>query len=49
MDYFSKNYPDVIFLVEIKDKRNAVIDRVYEVTKAAGMLDRILVICTAIP
>ena len=46
VDYFSKNYPKVIFLVEIKDKRNAVIDRVYEVTKAAGMLDRILVICT---
>lgn len=46
MDYFSKNYPDVVFLVEIKDKRNAVIDKVYEVTKAAGMLDRILIICT---
>jgi glycerophosphoryl diester phosphodiesterase len=46
VDYFSKNYPDVVFLVEIKDKRNAVIDKVYEVTKAAGMLDRILIICT---
>ena len=46
VDYFSKNYTDVVFLVEIKDKRNAVIDRVYEVTKAAGMLDRILIICT---
>lgn len=46
VDYFSKNYTDVIFLVEIKDKRNEVIDRVYEVTKAAGMLDRILIICT---
>ncbi len=46
MEYFSKNYPDVCFLVEIKDKRNEVIDRVYEVTKAAGMLDRILIICT---
>lgn len=46
VDYFSKNYTDVVFLVEIKDKRNAVIDKVYEVTKAAGMLDRILIICT---
>lgn len=46
VDYFSKNYTDVVFLVEIKDKRNEVIDRVYEVTKAAGMLDRILIICT---
>ena len=47
MDYFSKNYPDITFLVEIKDKRNEVIDRVYEVTKSAGMLDRILIICTS--
>ena len=46
VDYFSKNYTDVVFLVEIKDKRNEVIDKVYEVTKAAGMLDRILIICT---
>ena len=46
VDYFSKNYTDVIFLVEIKDKRNAVIDKIYEVTKAAGMFDRILIICT---
>lgn len=46
VDYFSKNYTDVVFTVEIKDKRNAVIDKVYEVTKAAGMLDRILIICT---
>ncbi len=46
IDYFSKNYTDVVFLVEIKDKRNEVIDKVYEVTKAAGMLDRILIICT---
>ncbi len=46
VDYFSKNYTDIIFLVEIKDKRNEVIDKVYEVTKAAGMLDRILIICT---
>lgn len=46
VEYFSKNYTDVNFLVEIKDKRNAVIDKVYEVTKAAGMLDRILIICT---
>ncbi len=46
VDYFSKNYTDVVFLVEIKDKRNEVIDRVVEVTRAAGMLDRILIICT---
>ena len=46
VEYFSKNYTDVVFLVEIKDKRNQVIDKVYEVTKAAGMLDRILIICT---
>lgn len=46
VDYFSKNYTDVVFLVEIKDKRNEVIDKVYEVTKSAGMLDRILIICT---
>ena len=45
VDYFSKNYTDIVFTVEIKDKRNEVIDRVYEVTKAAGMLDRILIIC----
>ena len=46
VEYFSKNYTDVVFLVEIKDKRNEVIDKVYEVTRAAGMLDRILIICT---
>ncbi|MBQ4141074.1 MAG: hypothetical protein IJD70_07025 [Clostridia bacterium] len=46
VDYFSKNYTDVVFTVEIKDKRNEVIDKVVEVTKAAGMLDRILIICT---
>ena len=46
VEYFSKNYTDVVFTVEIKDKRKEVIDRVYEVTKAAGMLDRILIICT---
>lgn len=46
VDYFSKNHTDVVFLVEIKDKRNEVIDKVVEVTKAAGMLDRILIICT---
>lgn len=45
VDYFSKNYTDIVFTVEIKDKRNEVIDRVYEVTKAAGMLDRIIIIC----
>ncbi len=46
VEYFSKNYTDVVFTVEIKDKRNAVIDKVYEVTKSAEMLDRILIICT---
>ncbi len=43
-DYFSKNYTDTVIHVEIKDKRNAVVDKVVELAKSAGMLDRILVI-----
>ncbi|MBR5632343.1 MAG: glycerophosphodiester phosphodiesterase family protein, partial [Clostridia bacterium] len=46
MDYFSKNYKDLIFIVEIKDRRNEVIDRVMELTREYGMEDRILIICT---
>lgn len=43
-DYFSKNYTDTVIHVEIKDKRNAVVDKVVELAKATDMLDRILVI-----
>lgn len=45
MDYFSKNYTDMVFIVEIKDKRNEVVDKVMEITRQYGMEDRILIIC----
>lgn len=45
MDYFSKNYTDMIFIVEVKDKRNEVVDKIMEITKQYGMEDRILIIC----
>ena len=46
MEYFSKNYKDLVFIVEIKDRRNEVIDLVMKQTKEYGMEDRILIICT---
>ena len=45
-EYFSANYTDMIIHVEIKDKRNAVVDKVVELAKQYGMLDRILIICS---
>lgn len=45
MDYFSKNYTDMVFIVEIKDKRNEVVDKVVELTRRYGMESRVLIIC----
>lgn len=45
MDYFSKNYTDMVFIVEIKDKRNEVVDKVVELTRQYGMESRVLIIC----
>lgn len=45
MDYFSKNYTDMVFIVEIKDKRNEVVDKVVEQTRQYGMEGRVLIIC----
>ena len=45
MEYFSKNYTDMVFIVEIKDKRNEVVDLIVEQTKKYGMEGRVLIIC----
>ncbi len=45
MEYFSKNYTDMVFIVEIKDKRNEVVDLIMEQTRQYGMEGRILIIC----
>lgn len=45
MEHFSKDGSNVVFTVEIKDKRNAVIDKVIEITDKYGMRDRVIIIC----
>lgn len=45
MDYFSKNHTDMVFIVEIKDKRTEVVDRIVELTRQYGMEGRVLIIC----
>lgn len=44
MAYFAANHTNMIFTVEIKDQRPAVVDRLVEVTREYGMLDRTLFI-----
>ena len=43
--YFSQHYTDKIIHVEMKDNRHAAVDKVIELAKQYGMMDRILVIC----
>lgn len=45
MEHFSKDGSDVVFTIEIKDKRNEVIDKVVELTEKYGMRDRVIIIC----
>ena len=42
LDYFSKNHTDIILFAEIKDSRTAAGDKAVEMTKAYGMLDRVI-------
>ena len=45
LEYFSKNYTDMVFLVEVKDKRNVVVDKIMELTRQYKMEGRIIIIC----
>ena len=42
LDYFSKNHTDIVLFAEIKDSRTAAADRIVEMTKEYGMLDRVI-------
>lgn len=45
LDYFSKNDTHIVLTVEIKDARNAVVDKVVEMCRAYGMEGRVQIIC----
>ena len=42
LEYFSKNHTDIVIYAEIKDTRTATADKVVQMTKEYGMLDRVL-------
>lgn len=42
LEYFSKNHTDIVIYAEIKDSRTATADKVVQMTKEYGMLDRVL-------
>ena len=42
LEYFSKNHTDIVLFAEIKDSRTAAADRIVQMTKEYGMLDRVI-------